>query len=192
MRYGGLADSGGANEKDRLHTGTIMKKALTGEANHLRCWAMSDTKPAKILVVDDEPAIREYLKMVLTEQGYTVLTAPDGREALPLAVQEQPDLILLDIFMPYLDGIETLKRLRERPTTRNLRVIILTAYDTRDRLEDSIVAGADDFLSKPINLTELRIRVSSMLKVKGMTDEVERLETYINSMKEMRRGAQPG
>jgi DNA-binding response OmpR family regulator len=153
---------------------------------------MSDTKPAKILVVDDEPAIREYLKMVLTEQGYTVLTAPDGREALPLAVQEQPDLILLDIFMPYLDGIETLKRLRERPTTRNLRVIILTAYDTRDRLEDSIVAGADDFLSKPINLTELRIRVSSMLKVKGMTDEVERLETYINSMKEMRRGAQPG
>jgi CheY-like chemotaxis protein len=153
---------------------------------------MSTAKSAKILVVDDEPGIREYLQTVLGGWGHTVLTASDGQEALPLAAQEQPDLILLDIRMPNLDGIETCKRLREQPTTRNLRVIILTAYDTRDRLEDSIVAGADDFLGKPINLTELRIRVSSMLRVGSMKDEVDRLEAYIKSMQEMRRGAQAG
>jgi putative two-component system response regulator len=148
--------------------------------------AMSQPPTAKILVVDDEDAIREYLQQILTEWGYTVITAADGREALPVAVREQPDLILLDIAMPHLDGIETCKRLRERPTTRAARVIILTAYDTRDRLEESIAAGADDFLGKPINLTELRLRVTSMLKVKDTADAVERLEAYIRSLKELR------
>jgi DNA-binding response OmpR family regulator len=148
--------------------------------------AMSQPAPAKILVVDDEDAIREYLQQILIEWGYTVFTAADGRAALPVAVREQPDLILLDIAMPHLDGIETCKRLRERPTTRPARVIILTAYDTRDRLEESIAAGADDFLGKPVNLTELRLRVTSMLKVKGTADEVERLEAYIKSLKELR------
>ena len=141
---------------------------------------------AKILCVDDEPAIREFLHRVLTDEGYQVLTAGDGLEALPVAVKEQPDLILLDIMMPSLNGMETCKRLRERPTTRNIRIIILTAYDTRDRLEEAIAAGADDFLGKPIDLTELRIRVRSMLRVKDMHDEADRLEAYIKSMKELR------
>jgi DNA-binding response OmpR family regulator len=144
---------------------------------------------ARILCVDDEPAIREFLHRVLTDEGYQVLTAGDGLEALPVAVKEQPDLILLDIMMPNLNGMETCKRLRERPTTRNIRIIILTAYDTRDRLEEAIAAGADDFLGKPIDLTELRIRVRSMLRVKDMHDEADRLEAYIKSMKELRAGA---
>ena len=143
---------------------------------------------AKILCVDDEPAIREFLHRVLTDEGYQVLTAGDGLEALPVAVKEQPDLILLDIMMPNLNGMETCKRLRERPTTRNIRIIILTAYDTRDRLEEAIAAGADDFLGKPIDLTELRIRVRSMLRVKDMHDEADRLEAYIKSMKALRAG----
>jgi len=99
---------------------------------------------------------------------------------LPIAVQEQPDLILLDIFMPlprWHRNLETVARTADdaQPPGDHAH-----RYDTRDRLEDSIAAGADDFLSKPINLTELHVRVGSMLKVKGMTDEVERLETYIN------------
>jgi DNA-binding response OmpR family regulator len=143
-------------------------------------------KKAKILVVDDEPAIREFLHAVLTDEGYDVLTASDGLEALPIAVEQQPDLILLDIMMPGLNGMETCQRLRERPTTSHIRVIILTAYDQRERLEESIAAGADDFLGKPIDLTELRIRVRAMLKVREMHDEVARLEAYINSMKAMR------
>jgi DNA-binding response OmpR family regulator len=146
-------------------------------------------KKPKILVVDDEPSIREFLHHVLTDEGYEVLTADDGLTALPIAVTEQPDLILLDIMMPGLNGMETCKRLRERPTTSHIRVIILTAYDTRDRLEESIVTGADDFLGKPIDLTELRIRVRAMLKVKDMQDEVDRLEAYITSMKSLRQEA---
>ena len=149
---------------------------------------MSAAKKSKILVVDDEAYIREFLHTVLTEEGYEVLTASDGQEALPVAVKEQPDLILLDIMMPNLDGMETCKRLRERPTTRNIRIIILTGYDTRDRLEESILAGADDFLGKPVDITELCVRVRSMLKVKDMSDEADRLESYINSMKELRSG----
>ena len=147
---------------------------------------MSEAKKSKILCVDDEPPIREILYQVLTGEGYQVLTAGDGQEALAVAAKEQPDLILLDIMMPNLDGMETCRRLRAQPTTHRPRVIILTAYDMRERLEQAITAGADDFLGKPIDLTELRIRVRSMLKVKDMVDEVDRLEAYIKSMKSLR------
>jgi DNA-binding response OmpR family regulator len=150
---------------------------------------MAQEKKTKILVVDDEAYIREFLHSVLTDDGYEVITADDGLAALPMAVEQQPDLILLDIMMPGLNGMETGQRLRERPTTRNIRVIILTAYDLRERLEQSITAGADDFLGKPIDVTELRIRVRAMLKVKDMQDEVDRLEAYINSMKSLRQEA---
>jgi DNA-binding response OmpR family regulator len=88
--------------------------------------------------------------------------------------------------MPILNGMETCRRLRERPTTRNIRVIFLTAYDTRDRLEEAIIAGADDFLGKPVDITELLIRVRAMLKVKNLSDEVERLETYVKTMNDQR------
>jgi DNA-binding response OmpR family regulator len=148
---------------------------------------MSDGRKSKILCVDDEPSIREFLHDVLAGEGYDVITANDGREALMLAVKEQPDLILLDIMMPHLDGMETCRQLRERPTTRNIRIIILTAYDQRERLEQSIEAGADDFLGKPVDITELRIRVRAMLKVKNMSDEADRLEAYIKSMTALRR-----
>jgi two-component system cell cycle response regulator len=146
---------------------------------------MGEKKP-KVLCVDDEPSIRELLHHLLTAEGYEVVTAGDGMEALAVAQKEQPDLILLDIMMPKLDGMETCRRLRQEPATRNVRVIILTAYDMRERLEEAITAGADDFLGKPIDLTELRIRVRSMLSVKSMQDEVERLEAYIKSMKDLR------
>ena len=150
---------------------------------------MVQERKAKILAVDDEAYIREFLHSVLSDDGYEVLTADDGLTALPMAVEHQPDLILLDIMMPGLNGMETCKRLRERPTTRNIRVIILTAYDQRERLEESITCGADDFLGKPIDTTELRIRVKAMLKVRDMQDEVDRLEAYINSMKSLRQEA---
>lgn len=147
---------------------------------------MSNAKKSKILVVDDEAGIREFLYTVLTQEGYEVITASDGQAGLTMAADQQPDLILLDINMPHLNGMETCRRLREKDTTSHLRVIMLTGYDTRDRLEESIVTGADDFLGKPVDLTELRIRVRSMLKVKDMSDEVERLESYIHSLKVMR------
>jgi DNA-binding response OmpR family regulator len=153
---------------------------------------MSAAKKSKILCVDDEPAIRELLHRVLADEGYDVITAGDGREALQAVAQHPPDLILLDIMMPNLNGMETCRRLREQPATHNIRVIILTAYDQRDRLEESIAAGADDFLGKPIDLTELRVRVRAMLRVKDMSDEVERLEAYIRSMQSLRGASSAG
>src|SRR5258705_11870421 len=105
---------------------------------------MGEGKKSKVLCVDDEPSIREILHHVLTEEGYEVLTANDGQEALPIAVREQPDLILLDIMMPNLDGMETCRRLGESPTTRDIRILMLTAHDTGDRLDETSAAGADD------------------------------------------------
>lgn len=148
--------------------------------------AMVETKKTKVLVVDDEVHIREFLHEILTEDGHEVLTAASGEAALPVAKQEQPDLILLDIKMPGLSGLEVCRRLRADAATQRIRIIILTAFDTRDQLEESIVAGADDFLGKPVQLAELRLRVQSMLNVRDMEDEVERLEAYIKSMDHLR------
>jgi putative two-component system response regulator len=165
---------------------TLVKSDLTGEGISLRFAGMSEGKRTKILVVDDEPALRELMHQLLTEQGHVAVTAADGREALAVAERERPDLILLDIAMPVLDGLETCRQLRARPATRDIRIIMMTAYDSRDRLEDSIVAGADDFIGKPVNLTELQVRIGSMLKVKDMADEVARLEAYIKSLDQLR------
>jgi DNA-binding response OmpR family regulator len=147
---------------------------------------MSTPAKAKVLVADDEAVIRELLEKILTEEGYQVIAAADGQETVNKAIAEKPDLILLDILMPKFDGMEVCKRLRANAQTRNVRIIILTAFNTRDRLEDSIAAGADDFLGKPIDLLELKVRVRSMLKVKNISDQVERLLEYIKSMGAMR------
>jgi DNA-binding response OmpR family regulator len=139
-----------------------------------------------ILVVDDEPAIRDLLSMVLREQGYRVISAGDGEEALTVAISQKPDLILLDINMPKLDGMATCAKLRINAVTHNIPVIFLTAYNSHDRLEQAIDMGANDFLGKPINLVELGVRVRAMLRTKNVPDEVERLEAYIKTMKELR------
>jgi two-component system cell cycle response regulator len=152
---------------------------------------MSEPKRAKILVVDDEQTIRDYLQHVLTDQGYAVLTAPDGEAALPLAFSEQPDLILLDIMMPRLDGMETCRRLRAHPATQRTPVLILTAHNTRDRLQESIAAGADDFLGKPVDAAELRLRIRAMLKVKDRIDEVARLKSRVKELNASRLKTEP-
>ncbi|MEI6085530.1 MAG: response regulator [Verrucomicrobiota bacterium] len=90
-----------------------------------------------------------------------------------------------------MDDLETCRQIRANPATSQTRIIILTAYDSRDRLEESIVAGADDFLGKPVDLTELQVRINSMLKVKDLQDEAERLEAYIKSMHDLRPPAPP-
>jgi two-component system cell cycle response regulator len=147
---------------------------------------MSGPNKEKILVVDDEAVVRDFLQGVLTAEGYSVITAEDGEQAVFAAVKEKPDLILLDILMPKLDGMQTCARLRANPYTRDIRVIILTAYNSLERMETSIERGADDFLGKPINVVELCVRVRAMLEVKDISDEVERMEQYVRSMKALR------
>jgi DNA-binding response OmpR family regulator len=148
---------------------------------------MTGEKRAKILVVDDEAALGDFLEQVLTADGYSVRRATDGRQALTVARAENPDLILMDIMMPNLNGIEACRQLRAQPATRDIPILMLTGYNTRDRLEESIIAGADDFLGKPVDLVELRVRVRAMLKVRDKLDEAARLEAYIQEMKRLRR-----
>jgi two-component system cell cycle response regulator len=142
---------------------------------------------ARILVVDDEPAIREYEAILLSELGHEVLAAADGAEALELAREKQPHLILLDIMMPELSGIEVCRQLRADPRTRDIRVIVVSAVDAKRALEESIIAGADDFLAKPIHALELMVRVRSILRVRNIPDEEERLEAYVKNLQALRR-----
>jgi CheY-like chemotaxis protein len=142
---------------------------------------------ARILVVDDEAAIRDYETALLSELGHEVLTAADGAEALRLAREKQPHLILLDIMMPEISGIEVCRQLRADPRTRAIRVIVVSAVDAKRALEESIIAGADDFLAKPIHALELMVRVRSILRVRNIPDEEERLEAYVKNLQAMRR-----
>jgi DNA-binding response OmpR family regulator len=140
--------------------------------------------PAKILVVDDEAPVRDVLRDVLTAAGYNVITATDGREALPLTLSEKPDLIITDIRMPKLDGLTLCKALRVNPETKSVPILILTHYSTSEQMEAAMAAGADDFLPKPLNVEEVKIRVRSLLKLKHVTDEVQRLQQYVLALRE--------
>jgi class 3 adenylate cyclase len=127
----------------------------------------------RILVVDDQRANVEVLAGVLTARGYEVLTATDGEAALEQVRQGNPDLVVSDILMPQMDGYELCRRLRSEPVTTLLPVILVTSLDPLQERVNGIDAGADDFLSKPVNWDELFARVRSLLRIKRLQDEVK-------------------
>lgn len=121
--------------------------------------------PAKILVVDDEPRAVTLLRNLLLPEGYHVLTAHSGAEALAVAKQEIPDVVLLDVMMPELDGFAVCAQLREDPRLAHVPILMLTALDDRDSLLSGLRAGADDFISKPFDSTELRARLRTITRL---------------------------
>ena len=135
---------------------------------------------AKVLVADDERQIRDLLSEFLTSEGYEVLLASDGEDATGLAEREYPDVILLDVKMPGIDGIEVCKRLKAEPKTQFIPVIMITGYV--DNKMAAIEAGADDFVNKPIDLVELAVRLKSILRIRYLTDELERAVAYIEEL----------
>ncbi|MFH1007722.1 MAG: response regulator [Candidatus Latescibacterota bacterium] len=131
---------------------------------------------AKILVVDDLPANIRVLKLRLLAEGYEVVEAADGLEALDQVAAEHPDLILLDVMMPKMNGYEVCRRLKTSEQTRLIPVVMVTALkETADRVK-GLEAGADDFLSKPFDPTELQARVRSLLRIKSLYAELVRSE----------------
>ena len=125
-----------------------------------------DHHRARILAVDDEPLNLKLLRSMLVARGYHLLTASDGRQALEMVRSEPPDLILLDVMMPDMDGYEVTERLKADPATREIPIIMITALNGEDDKKRGLAAGADEFLNKPINASELGARVASLLRLR--------------------------
>ncbi len=135
-----------------------------------------------ILVVDDLASNARLLERLLTRGGHTVRLARDGREALDMVARDQPDLVLMDVLMPTLDGFETCRRLKGDPLTCLVPVVLVTALqDSSDRIR-GLEVGADDFLTKPVNEAELTARVRSLLRIKRYTDELDSAVSVIVSL----------
>ena len=133
----------------------------------------------RILIVDDESAARAALEALLRREGFDVRDASDGPSALAECATFRPDLILLDILMPGINGFEVCRRIKATPETRLTPVVLITGLSaTEDRIE-GINAGADDFLSKPIDINELLARTRSLLRLKQYTDELENAEAVV-------------
>jgi adenylate cyclase len=125
-----------------------------------------------ILAVDDEPANLALLRKLLTRQGYDVVEASDGLSALQAVVEHKPDLVCLDVMMPKLDGIEVCQRLRLQPEHAGLPILLLTALDRTEDKARGLEAGANDFLSKPFDESELSARLRSLLRTKALQDRL--------------------
>jgi len=118
---------------------------------------------ARILIVEDNPQNMRLLEMVLRAKNYTLLKATDGEEALDMAIREQPDLIIMDIQLPKVSGLEVTRKLRETPAFSHTPIIAITAYAMKGDKERVIESGCDAYLSKPINTRELPEMIAEML-----------------------------
>ena len=140
-----------------------------------------DKTPA-VLVVDDNPQNLELLQVYLEDVDCRAVPASDGLEALEIIAKDPPDLILLDVMMPKMSGFEVCKRIKNDPKTSDIPVIMVTALNEFGDIERAIDSGTDDFLSKPVNKLELLTRVKTMLKLKHLTDKLERTLAYLSEI----------
>jgi putative two-component system response regulator len=136
----------------------------------------------RILVVDDLEANRKLLGSLLTRDGYWVTFAEDGRAALDMVARDQPDLVLMDVMMPNLNGFDACLTIKRNPITRLTPVVLITALQNSEDRIRGLDAGADDFLSKPFNAHELRARVRSLIRIKRYTDDLDTAESVILSL----------
>src|SRR5688572_13664655 len=137
--------------------------------------------PPRILVVDDTPSNVKLLGDVLQARGYSVLTAVNGVEALARTEHDAPDLVLLDVMMPGMSGYDVCRKIRANPATATLPVVMVTALDPTQERVKGIEAGADDFLTKPINQPEILARVRSLLRIKALHDQLTDLNRHLEA-----------
>lgn len=136
----------------------------------------------RILIADDNQQNRELLDAYLSEDGHEIDMAADGEQTLQKVRETRPDLVLLDIMMPRLSGYEVCQRIRQDESTRNIPVLMVTALREMGDIEKAVAAGADDFLTKPVNRLELKTRVRSLLRVRHLSDERDRLLAYLQEV----------
>lgn len=142
--------------------------------------------PSKILIADDNHQNCELLDAYLADEGYEMTVAYDGKQALQKVTDVQPDLILLDIMMPKLSGYEVCQQLKRDPSTRGIPILMVTALNEQGDIEKAVAAGCDDFLTKPVNSLELKTRVRSLLRVRHLTNERDRLLAYLSEVETAR------
>jgi len=150
----------------------------------------SDPSTSRILIADDNQQNCELLDAYLADEGYQIEMVYDGQQTLDAVARQQPDLILLDIMMPRLSGYEVCHRLKSSEATRAIPILMVTALAEMSDIEKGIDAGADDFLTKPINKLELITRVRSLLRVRHLTNDYERLLEHVRNVESQRE--QPG
>jgi putative two-component system response regulator len=136
----------------------------------------------RILIVDDSLLNQELLEALLVEEGFDVSRAGDGVEALEMVAKTDPDLVILDIMMPRMDGYEVCRRLKDDPKTRFLPVVMITSLDEVDDKVRGLEVGTDEFLSRPFNRAELLARVRSLLRQRHLVEELDNAENVIYAL----------
>ena len=135
-----------------------------------------------VLIVDDDAVVRETLRAAVAHEGYRVELAADGNEALEKIERVQPDVVLLDVMMPGLDGFEVTRRIKSSPVTILIPVLLITALDSRQERMRGIEAGADDFLNKPIDRLQLLTRLATVARLRRVSRELDDAETVLESL----------
>ena len=142
----------------------------------------AEPRKSRVLIADDNEPNRELLEVYLAELDCEIATAVDGRDTLDKVASFHPHVILLDVMMPKLSGFEVCQRLKGDAATSPIMILMVTALGELGDIERAVEAGTDDFLSKPVNKIELVKRVENMLKLRHVSDELERLRSYIRTM----------
>lgn len=145
-----------------------------------------------VLVVDDNQQNLELIQAYLEDVECETLAARDGIEALEIVAERAPDLILLDVMMPKMSGFEVCRRLKGNPRTSDIPVIMVTALNEFGDIERGLDSGTDDFVSKPINRLELLTRIRTMLKLKHLTDRLQRTMAYLSEVEKHAQADDPG
>jgi putative two-component system response regulator len=135
-----------------------------------------------VLIVDDVASNARLVESLLAPDGYAVRKAGDGAEALRLVRAEPPDLLVMDVMMPHVDGLDACRAIKQDPSTRLIPVVLVTSHDDTANRIRGLEAGADDFVSKPFNAPELRARVRSLLRIKRYTDDLDNAGSMIVSL----------
>jgi len=143
---------------------------------------MAEPTRDRVLIADDNEANVELLEAYLADVDVDVAVAVDGQDTLDKVASFQPDLILLDVMMPKLSGFEVCQKIKSNPATSGIMILMVTALNEHGDMERAVDAGTDDFLSKPVDKMSLVKRVENMLKLRNISDELERLRRYIEQM----------
>ncbi|MEP3481440.1 MAG: response regulator [Fuerstiella sp.] len=139
---------------------------------------------SRILIADDNEQNRELLDAYLADEDFEILMAADGQETLEVVDANEPDLILLDIMMPRMSGYEVCEKLKADAEKRKIPVLMVTALNEMGDIEKAVNSGCDDFLTKPVNQLELKTRVRSLLRVRHLSNERDRLLAYLEEMEQ--------